>query len=116
VEEYHRTWKRGGCHVERTQLRAPERIRTWATILGSVAMRLARLTHLSRTAPEQPADRERTRDELDALILLHRPPGWRPGETPTLGQAMRWVGVLGGHSGRPSAPPAGVTMLGWGPE
>jgi hypothetical protein len=116
VEDFFRALKRGGCDLERTQLRRPERVRLWAAILSSVAMRVARLKHLARTEPQQPADQELTRDELDALILLHRPPGWRPGETPTLGQAMRWVGVLGGHSGLPSAPPAGATVLGRGLE
>jgi hypothetical protein len=116
VEEYFRALKRGGCDLERTQLHHPDRVRTWAVILGSVAMRIARLTHLARTEPDRPVDGELTRDELDALILLQRPPGWRVGSTPTLGQAVRWLGMMGGHSGRPSAPPAGATVLGRGLE
>lgn len=79
-------------------------------------MRIARLKHLGRTEPERPATDELTRDELDALIVLHRPPSWRPGRTPTMGQAMRWVGVSGGHRGRRSAPPAGATVLARGLE
>ncbi|HEU4536846.1 MAG TPA: IS4 family transposase [Polyangiaceae bacterium] len=116
VEDYFRALKRGGCDLERTQLHHPDRVRTWAVVLGSVAMRIARLKHLARTEPDRPADGELTRDELDALILLQRPPGWRVGETPPLGQAVRWLGMMGGHSGRPSAPPAGATVLGRGLE
>jgi hypothetical protein len=37
VEEFHRTWKQGGCNVETAQLRSVEAIVKWATILSSVA-------------------------------------------------------------------------------
>lgn len=114
VEEMHRTWKTGGCCVEDTELHEPERIQKWATILCSAAMRIARLTYLARTQPHEPADTELSRDELDATIALKKPPGWKLGETPTLGQAIRWIADLGGYTGKSSGGPPGQTVIGRG--
>jgi hypothetical protein len=114
VEEMHRTWKSGGCHVEDTELHEPERILKWASLLCSVAMRIARLTYLARTQPDVPADTELSRDELDATIALKKPPGWGLGETPTLGEAVRWLADLGGYTGQSSGGPPGQTVIGRG--
>src|SRR5205814_8348 len=54
IEEFHKTWKSGGCRIEETQLRQADHIQRWATILASVAIRIVRLKYLSRNAPEMP--------------------------------------------------------------
>lgn len=113
IEEFHRTWKRGLCRVEDTQLRSRQAVFKWASILASVATRAMHLTYRAREKPEIPATDELSRHEIDALIALREPKGASPGDTPTLGQAVRWIADLGGYVG-PWNGPAGPTVVGRG--
>lgn len=113
IEEFHRTWKRGLCRVEDTQLRSRHAIFKWATILASVASRALHLTHRARSEPDLPAAKEFTRYELDALIALRQPKGVKLGAEPTLAEAVRWVADLGGYVGPWNGPP-GPKVIGRG--
>jgi hypothetical protein len=113
IEELHRTWKRGHCRVEDTQLRSREAIFKWATILAAVAARAMRLTQLARTTPDVQATTELSRTELVALIALREPKGVQLQAIPTLGQAVRWIADLGGYVGPWNGPP-GATVIGRG--
>jgi DDE family transposase len=113
VEEFHRTWKRGRCRVEDTQLRSKQAVLKWATILASVATRAMRLTYQARETPDAPATEELTRFELDAIIALRQPKGIKLGHEPTLGQAVRWIADLGGYVGPWNGPP-GPKVIGRG--
>jgi len=114
IEELHRTWKRGGCHVEDTQLRSREAILKWATILAAVAARTVRLAYLAREKPDTPALEELSPSEIDAAILLAKPKGVKRGATPTLGVAVGWIATAGGYTGKSSGGPPGPTVLGRG--
>jgi hypothetical protein len=113
IEEFHRTWKRGRCRVEDTQLRSEQAVLKWATILASVATRAMRLTYQARETPDAPATDELTRFELDAIIALRQPKGIKLGYEPTLGQAVRWIADLGGYVGPWNGPP-GPKVIGRG--
>lgn len=113
IEDFHRTWKRGLCRVEDTQLRSRNAIYKWATILGSVATRALRLTHLARTTPDVPASTEFSDYEIEAMLVLRQPKNYVKGMPITLGQAVRWVADLGGYS-RPKQGPPGPTVIGRG--
>lgn len=103
IEEFHRTWKAGGCDLEATQLRSREAITKWATILGAVAARVERLKLLSRTQPDAPATIELTDTEIVALITAKRRIKTSveevPDEVPTIAKATLWIADLGGYSG-----------------
>ena len=116
IEEMHRAWKRGGCRVEDTELRTVERVARWGTILAAVATRISRLTYLAREKPDQPSETEFSQDEIDATILLRRPPTWKPGQKPTLGRLVGWIAELGGYTGKSSGGPPGATVIGRGLE
>lgn len=116
IEEMHRAWKRGGCRVEESELRTQERVKRWGTVLAAVATRITRLTYLAREQPEEPAESEFSEAEMDAAILLRRPPGWQVGQKPTLGQMVRWVADVGGYTGKSSGGPPGATVIGRGME
>jgi hypothetical protein len=105
IEEFHRTWKRGLCRVEDTQLRSRQAVFKWATILASVATRAMRLTYQAREKPHVPATEELTRFEIDAVIALREPKDAELGDTPTLGQVVRWIADLGGYTGPWNGPP-----------
>jgi len=111
IEEFHKTWKTGACDVENSQLRSLEAIRRWATILAAVATRVERLKILSREQPQLDALKEFTQDELDAVIILSETKKHKRGDALTLEQAVRLVGILGGHMGYPSSgPPGSITL------
>ena len=113
IEEFHRAWKRGLCRVEDTQLRSRDAVYKWSTILGAVATRAMRLTHLARTTPDVPCTTELSDTELEALIALREPKGFEPGTVPTLAVAVRWLADLGGYTGPWNGPP-GATVIGRG--
>jgi hypothetical protein len=120
VEEFHKTWKTGGCQVEQTQLRTKRAAIVWATILAAVAVRIERLKQLARTSPELPADVELTEHEIRALIVLKRDIKKRTETidetTPTIGQATLWIAQLGGYTGKSSGGPPGSITIGRGLE
>jgi hypothetical protein len=117
IEEMHRAWKRGGGHVEETQLRSRQAIEKWATLHCAVAARALRLTQLARTEPERPATEEFTQDEIDAAIILRgKRTSLRPGDRPPLGELVRIIADLGGYTGKSSGGPPGPTVIGRGLE
>lgn len=113
IEDFHRMWKSGRCHVERTQLRSREAILKWATILATVATRAMRLTHLARETPDIPATTELSELELEAIVALRQPKNYKPGDNVTLAQAVRWIADLGGYA-RPAGGPPGAIVIGRG--
>jgi hypothetical protein len=113
IEELHRTWKRGLCRVEDTQLRSREAVFKWATLLAAVASRAMRLTYLAREQPDLPADQEFSSFELRALIALRMPKGVPLDHMPRLSEAVRWLADLGGYTGPWNGPP-GPTVVGRG--
>jgi len=111
IEEFHRTWKSGGCNVEASQLRSRDALVKWATLLASVAARIERLKRLAREQPDLPATEELSRDEIDAVIALGELKGRKAGDTPTLGQVVHAIARLGGYTGKSSGGPPGATVL-----
>ena len=120
VEDFHKTWKSGACHVEDTQLRSRNAVIRWATILAVVAARIERLKHLARTDPERMASEELTPIEIQVLVAIKRETKKRtetlPEGTPTLAQAVRWLAEMGGYTGKSSGGPPGSITIGRGLE
>jgi hypothetical protein len=110
VEEFHKTWK-SECNVEDTQLRDPQAITVWATLLAAVAMRIQRLMQLSRTAPDLPADQELSVHEIEAVIRLKQPKAFKPGDMPPISLAVQWIAELGGYTGKSSGGPPGAKTI-----
>ena len=81
VEEFHRTWKSGACHVQSSQLRSRHNFQRWATLLATVAARIERLKFLARNEPDTPASEVLSRDEIDAAILVSKTKKHRPAIT-----------------------------------
>ena len=113
VEEFHKTWK-SVCAIEDTQLEDGDHIIRWAIILSSVAMRVERLKYLARVMPDAPASEELSQPEIDAVIGLRKPKGYKLGDMPTIGLAVRWIADLGGYTGRSSGGPPGSIVIGRG--
>lgn len=120
VEDFHRTWKRGHCNVEDTQLHTKDRVIRWATMLAAVAVRAERLKHLARTQPDAPASIALSPTEVEALRaakLKHKARTEILSEgMPTIAQAVLWIAELGGYTGKSSGGPPGSTTIGRGLE
>ena len=119
IEEFHRTWKQGHCNVEDAQLRTPNAMMKWATLLAAAATRIERLKYLSRSEPDLPASVELDATEIEALRVAYRshlrdngakrlPASRRP---PTIGEATVWIAKLGGWLGeKRSGLPGSVSI------
>ena len=117
IEELHRTWKRGWCSVETTQLRARDALCKWATLHLAVASRAIRISHRARSEPDVPASEEFAPEEVDAILLWQKKrTKLRPGDTPALGEIVHLVALLGGYTGKSSGGPPGPTVIGRGLE
>lgn len=117
IEELHRMWKSGLCHVEDTQLRLRDALVRWATLTCAVAARAQRLTHLARETPDVLASTEFSRVEIDAVIVLKsegKSIGVPLGADPPLANVVRWVADLGGYTGKSSGGPPGAIVIGRG--
>lgn len=110
VEVFHYILK-SGCRVEALQLQSRHRLELALAIEMVVAWRVHWLTRVGREQTDQSADVLLSPAEWQVLVRkfgdeqssLHTPP--------TLGQAMRWIGRLGGHLGRKNDGPPGVKTL-----
>jgi hypothetical protein len=116
IEDFHKTWKSGACSVEACQLRSAQAAIKWATMMASVAARIERLKHRSRTEPSLPASVELTEHEIQALIFFKRKYKKKTetisGDMPTLSQAVTWLAEIGGYMGPRVAggPPGSITI------
>jgi len=113
VEEFHRTWKRGDCDIESTQLRSFAAVQRWATILAAVALRIERLKRLARFQAQTPATIDLSPFELRALKTLKFGAN-PPPRMPTIAEAVLWLAELGGYANKYSGKPPGATVLGRG--
>ena len=114
IEDFHKAWKSGACDIEASQLRARTHFQRWATIMAAVAARIERIKHLARTEPNKPASEEFSRDEIDAAILLRKELATIPydlGDTPTVGELIRWLADFGGYMGSKRSPPPGTVVI-----
>lgn len=114
IEEFHRTWKRGHCNVEHSQLRRRDHIIRWAMIHAAVAARIERLKGVARANPKAPATTEFSRAELQALVLVrHRYNKDRDDielDSVSIQQATRWLAEIGGFMGGDRRIPGSVTL------
>jgi hypothetical protein len=115
IEDFHKTWKSGLCHVEDTQLRSVGAIIKWATVLAAVASRAQQLRHQLRDSADAPADTILSKDEIQALVLLKErykkrtetidPTGL------TVAKAVMWIANVGGHAAyKNTGPPGPITI------
>ena len=109
IEVYHRTLK-SGCRIEDRRLGDAEGLEACLAIDLVVAWRIHQLTQAGRETPEASCRQYLNEEEVTVLAMWAT--GRRPGQTPpTLRQAVRWLGKLGGFRGRKSDREPGTTCL-----
>jgi hypothetical protein len=115
IEDLHLVWKQG-CRVEQLQLETRQRLEKALVLYAGVAVRLLRLRDLARREPTAPCTEVLSEDEW--RVLYTHASGETPTPTtpvPTMAQATKWIGRLGGHLGRKRDGMPGVRTLwrGW---
>ena len=114
IERFHYTLK-SGCKLEDSQLRSADRLERLLAVYSGVAWKRLWLTYKARLTPDEPASsilRPHEWQALVAFITQSRIPATTP---PTIRQAIRWIGQLGGFLGRKGDGEPGVKALwrGW---
>jgi Transposase DNA-binding/Transposase Tn5 dimerisation domain len=113
IETWHKVLK-SGCKVEECLLQTAERLQRYLTLFSIIGIRLMRVAHLARIRPEAPATAMFSAEEVEALhIRINQT--LPPPDPPTLREAVRMIGRLGGHLGRKCDGEPGLTVLwrGW---
>ncbi len=114
IEQFHLAWKSAGTDVESSQLAAADHRERWSIILAVVAATLLRWQLLAVSAPETPAEREFTAEQIDAVRDLQEDEVVPDEGSPTLWQVIVALAYLGGWTGSKTRAP-GVTVIarGW---
>jgi hypothetical protein len=96
IEEYHKCLKTG-CQIEKVQLRTRDRILALFGLLGVIATQLIQLKGVSRTSPEEPAEKH-----VDKVAIALLQEIYSLKTTMTVGEFWRRVAMLVGFMGRKS--------------
>jgi Transposase Tn5 dimerisation domain len=114
VERFHYVLK-SGCKLEESQLRQAAALERLLAVYSGVAWQLLWLTYQSRQTPEIPCTVALQPAEWQALYAFIHHTQTLPHTAPSLRQAIRWIGQLGGFLGRTSDGEPGVKVLwrGW---
>ncbi len=110
IEVYHRTLK-SGCRIKSRQLETAERLETCLGVDMVVAWRIYHMTMLGRETPEAACTVFFKDVEWKALCCYVKKTPVPPKEPPSMNEAMRMVGAIGGHLGRKSDGPPGTQVL-----
>jgi hypothetical protein len=114
IEELHRAWKSGATDLEASQLWTPRNRARWRLILAAVAVQLLRVKVLSETAPQTPATKVFTPEQIEAVRDLQKDE-----VVPATGPVSLWqmavaIAYLGGWLANKRRPPGIVPLRrGW---
>ena len=115
IEDFHFTLK-SGCRIEETQLKTAGRIEEYLALCCAVAVLILQLRNRARTEPDVPCTLVLSDDEWKVLwAYTHGIPVAQAHSPPTMAQAVKLIGRLGGHLGRKGDGMPGVRTLwrGW---
>jgi hypothetical protein len=108
IEDYHRVLK-DGLRVEDLRLETADRLRLALALCAPVAARIVELRDRSRLQPDAPCTV--LFSELEWQVLWISQNRERPVQTPTIQEAVRLLGRLGGHLGRKGDGMPGVKTI-----
>jgi Transposase DNA-binding/Transposase Tn5 dimerisation domain len=109
IEDVHLTLK-SGCKVEALRLATWDGLEKAVTMNSAAAARIVSLRDLARETPEAPALEVLSEDEVEVLVCRFGKKKMKPTEL-TIGQAVLWIGRLGGHLNRKGDGMPGVRTL-----
>lgn len=110
IEVLHKVLK-SGCKIEARQLGTAERLARALALYSVIAWRIMYGTLLGRLVPDAPCTALLEQEEWEALYCTIHKVAMPCREVPSLRQAVRWIGQLGGFLGRKSDGEPGVTVM-----
>ena len=109
IETWHKVLK-SGCKVEDCRLEEAARLKRHLALFSIIAVRLMYVTYVARAQPDLPATEVFSAAELEALYVRVKET-LPPPEPPSVREAVRMLGGLGGHLGRKCDKEPGITVL-----
>jgi hypothetical protein len=110
IERFHFVLK-SGTKIEELQLKQAERLQKAITVYSLAAFRIMQLVYESRHHPEISCEVVLTKAQWITLYMLINGNNQIPTQPPSLQQAVKWIGRLGGHLGRKSDGPPGLKTV-----
>lgn len=110
IEVYHRILK-SGCCIEERQLENSRRLSNCLAIDLVVAWRIFHLVTMGEHTPDLPCTIYFTPSEWRALVTFVMKTKMAPPQPPSLNEAVRMLGTLGGHLGRKHDGHPGAEVL-----
>ena len=110
IETWHRVIK-NGCRIEARQFGTLDRFVRATALFAVIAWRILYTTLLARLDGDLPCEAVLQRIEWQALYCRVHRTTRPPGKAPPLGQALRWIAILGGYLDRRNDPPPGATVI-----
>lgn len=110
IERFHYALK-SGTQIEALQLQQATSLQKAIHMYSIAAMRMMQLVYQSRNTPNISCELVLTKEQWTVLYALtyKKPP--ESNQPPTLGEAVTWIGKLGGHLGRKSDGPPGLKTV-----
>jgi transposase Tn5 family protein/transposase-like protein len=110
IERFHYVLK-SGTKIEELQLKDADSLQKAIHTYSIAAMRIMQMVYQSRITPDISCEVVLTKEQWIALYMLIHKNNNIPDKPPTLGQAVAWIGKLGGHLGRKSDGPPGLKTV-----
>jgi hypothetical protein len=110
IERFHYVLK-SGTKIEELQLEKASSLQKAIAVYSIAAMRIMQLVYQSRETPNVSCEVVLTKHEWVALYIMTHKTKILPDQPPTLGDAVKWIGRLGGHLGRKSDGPPGLKTV-----
>lgn len=110
IERFHYVIK-SGCKIEALQLKQAESLKKAIVMYSLAGFKIMQMTYQSRETPAVSCEVVLSRNEWEALYIKIHNTAMIPETPPSLQQAAKWIGRLGGHLGRKSDGPPGVKTI-----
>jgi Transposase DNA-binding/Transposase Tn5 dimerisation domain len=110
IERFHYVLK-SGTKIEELQLERASSLQKAIHVYSIAAMRIMQLVYQSRQTPNVSCEVVLTKQQWAVLYMLIHKTKILPEQPPTLGEAVKWIGRLGGHLGRKSDGPPGLKTV-----
>jgi hypothetical protein len=110
IERFHYVLK-SGTKIEELQLKQSGSLQKATHVYSIAAMRMMQMVYQSRETPNVSCEVVLTKEQWSVLYMVIHHTTVLPDKPPTLGQAILWIGRLGGHLGRKSDGPPGLKTV-----
>jgi hypothetical protein len=110
IERFHYVLK-SGTKIEELQLHQASSLQKAIHVYSIAAMKIMQLVYQSRETPNVSCEVVLTKELWSVLYILIHKTANLPQTPPTLGEAVKWIGRLGGHLGRKSDGPPGLKTV-----